>query len=223
MPSAVPVPPSAETLRRTLGEFQIAVDDEQVSQIQQYMSMLLTWNEKVNLTAIRDPLEILYRHFCESMYAVAAAPLKGGRLADLGSGGGFPGVPLKILCPELQLFLVDSNVKKATFLAEVVRALGLKNTSVLVGRYQELEEELFPLDVVCSRALGEFAAFLKWAGSERIAASQAILWVGGHDLDEIRRISGWKWREPILVPKSLRRFLLVGARQPEKPSSLPSA
>jgi len=223
MPSAVPGPPSAETVRRTLGEFQIAVDDEQVLQIQQYMSMLLTWNEKVNLTAIRDPLEILHRHFCESMYAVAAVPLKGGRLADVGSGGGFPGVPLKILRPELQLFLVDSNVKKATFLAEVVRALGLKTTSVLVGRYQELEEELFPLDVVCSRALGEFAAFLKWAGSERIAANQAILWVGGHDLDEIRRIPGWKWREPILVPKSLRRFLLVGARQLENPSSLPSA
>ena len=219
MSTAQPVPPSAETVRRALGEFQIVVDDEQVSQIQQYIRLLLVWNEKVNLTAIRDPLEILYRHFCESMYAAVAITLKGGRLADVGSGGGFPGVPLKIMRPELQLFLVDSNVKKATFLAELVRTLGLKNTSVLVSRYEELGEELFPLDAVCSRALGEFASFLKWAGSERIAANQVIFWIGGHDLDEVRRIAGWEWREPVLVPQSLRRFLLVGARKPEIPSS----
>src|ERR1700681_4802031 len=125
MPIAVPVPPSAETLRRTLGEFQIAVHDEQVLQIQQYMSMLLTWNEKVNLTAIRDPLEILHRHFCESMYAGVALSVKEGRLADIGSGPGFPGIPLKILRPELELFLDESNIKKGTFLAEVVRDLGL--------------------------------------------------------------------------------------------------
>ena len=68
--SPCPCHPPLRRHRDVLGEFLIAVDDEQVSQIQQYMSMLLAWNEKVNLTAIRDPLEILYRHFCESMYAV---------------------------------------------------------------------------------------------------------------------------------------------------------
>jgi 16S rRNA (guanine527-N7)-methyltransferase len=213
MSPSVPDPPSTEALRRALREFQITVDDEQVSQIQQYMRMLLTWNEKVNLTAIRDPLEILYRHFCESMYAAGAVPLGTGRLADVGSGGGFPGLPLKILRPELQVFLVESSVKKATFLAEVVRGLGLTNTVVLVSRYEELGEELAPLDIVCSRAVGEFAPFLEWAGSERVAAGQAVLWIGGRDLDEVRRISGWEWREPIAVPQSLRRFLLVGTRK----------
>jgi 16S rRNA (guanine527-N7)-methyltransferase len=207
-----PTPPSPEAVRRALGDFQIVVDDAQVSQIQQYMRMLLTWNEKVNLTAIRDPLEILYRHFCESMYAAGAVPLGKSRLADVGSGGGFPGLPLTILCPDLQVFLVESNVKKATFLAEVIRGLGLTNTTVVVSRYEELGEELTPLDVVCSRAVGEFGPFLEWAGSERVAAGQAVLWTGGRDLEEIRRISGWEWREPIAVPKSLRRFLLVGDR-----------
>src|SRR6202048_4452042 len=154
MTTTTPASPSAAVIRRALGKFQIPAFDDQVLQIQQYIKILLTWNEKVNLTAIRDPLEILYRHFCESMYAAVAITLKGGRLADVGSGGGFPGVPLKIMRPELQLFLVDSNVKKATFLAELVRTLGLKNTSVLVSRYEELGEELFPLDAVCSRALG---------------------------------------------------------------------
>src|SRR6202158_2129414 len=212
MPTTIPAPPPADAIRRALSEFQLSVIDKQVLQIQQYIRILLTWNEKVNLTAIRDPLEILYRHFCESMYAAGAVPLETGRLADVGSGGGFPGLPLKILRPDLQVFLVESNVKKATFLAEVVRELELTNASVVVSRYEELGEELTPLDVVCSRAVGEFAPFLEWAGSERVAAGQVILWIGGRDLEEIRRISGWEWREPIAVPKSLRRFLLVGDR-----------
>jgi 16S rRNA (guanine527-N7)-methyltransferase len=136
------------------------------------MAVLLAWNEKVNLTAIRDPLEVLYRHFCECMYAAVAVPLQAGRLADVGSGAGFPGLALKIVRPELQVFLIESNVKKATFLAEVVRELQLADTRVLVSRYEELGEEITPLDFVCSRALGEFDKFLSWARSDRVAAGQ---------------------------------------------------
>jgi len=113
------------------------------------------------------------------MYAAVAVPLHGGRLADVGSGGGFPGLALKIIRPELQLFLIESNVKKATFLAEVVRDLAIADARVLVSRYEELGEEITPVDFVCSRALGEFEKFLNWAGSERVAASQVILWAGG--------------------------------------------
>src|SRR5258706_7061111 len=165
MTTTVPAAPSAAVIRRALGEFKLPTYDDQVLQIQQYIKILLTWNEKVNLTAIRDPLEILYRHFCESMYAVEAIPLKNGRLADAGSGGGFPGLPLKIIRPDLEVFLVESNVKKATFLAEAVRDLELKGARVIVSRYEDLGEELTPLDFVCSRAVGEFPAFLKLAAS----------------------------------------------------------
>jgi 16S rRNA (guanine527-N7)-methyltransferase len=204
---------SADTIRKALGEFQIAVTDSQVLQIQQYMNVLRTWNEKINLTSIRDPLEILNRHFCECMYAASTVPVEDGRLADVGSGAGFPGLPLKIIRPELQVFLIESNVKKATFLAEVIRDLGLAGARVLVSRYEELAEEVAPLDFVCSRALGEFASFLEWAHSEKIAAKQVILWIGARDLPEIHRIQTWEWREPIAVPHSLRRLLLVGARR----------
>src|SRR6202165_1856911 len=120
MPTTIPVPPPADAIRRALGEFQLSVIDEQVLQIQQYIRILLIWNEKINLTAIRDPLEILYRHLCESMQAAVAVPVENGRLADVGSGGGFPGLPLKIIRPDLQVFLIESNIKKAHFLAEVV-------------------------------------------------------------------------------------------------------
>ncbi len=204
---------SAAVIRRALLEFKIPAFDDQVLQIQQYIRILLVWNEKINLTAIRDPLEILYRHFCESMFAAEAIPLKNGRLADIGSGGGFPGLPLKIMRPGLQVFLVESNIKRVTFLAEVIRELRLNGAQVLARRYEELGEEVAPLDYVCTRALGEFPAFLEWATSEQIAAKQVILWIGGRDLEEIQKIRSWDWSEPIEVPHSLRRLLLVGTRK----------
>jgi 16S rRNA (guanine527-N7)-methyltransferase len=213
MTTAAPPTLSAETIRRALGEFQLAVNDQQVLQIQQYIKILLQWNEKINLTAIRDPLEILNRHFCESMYAAVAVSMENGRLADVGSGGGFPGIPLKIIRPDLQVFLIESNIKKATFLAEVIRELGLTDTRVMVSRYEELGEEVAPLDFACSRALGEFSAFLEWARSDQIAAKQVILWIGARDLAEIQKVRTWEWREPIPVPNSLRRLLLAGTKE----------
>lgn len=205
-------PLSPEVIQKAAKDFGLQLSLDQVSKIQLYISTLLAWNEKFNLTAIRDPLEILRRHFCESMYASVALPLLSGRLADLGSGGGFPGLPLKIICPDLHVFLVESNVKKATFLAEVVRELELADTRVLVSRYEELGEEIAPIDFVCSRALGEFATFLNWARSERVAASKAVLWIGGRDLPEVKVIAGWSWQEPIAIPHSLQRYLLVGLK-----------
>jgi 16S rRNA (guanine527-N7)-methyltransferase len=214
MSTEVQKPLSGDTIRRALGEFQIQLADDQVVYIQEYMAILLQWNEKLNLTAIRDPLEILYRHFCESMYAAKAIPIESGRLADIGSGPGFPGLPLKILQPELQVFLVESNIKKGTFLAEVIRTLDLAGGTVRIGRYEEMGEELAPLDFVCSRALGEFRAFLQWAASEQVSAGRVVLWIGGRDLEEARKSTEWEWREPIPVPNSLRRYLLVGTKKP---------
>src|SRR5258707_11406644 len=204
---------SADVIAKALHEFQLEATAAQIASIQRYMAMLLVWNEKINLTAIRDPLEVLYRHFCECMYAAARVPLQEGRLVDVGSGGGFPGLALKIARPELQVSLIESNVKKATFLAEGVRELGFSDTRVLVSRYEELGEEISPVDFVCSRALGEFDKLLRWARSERVTAEQAILWVGGRDIEEVKKTGGWSWKEPIAIPHSLQRFLLVGVRQ----------
>jgi 16S rRNA (guanine527-N7)-methyltransferase len=213
--SAAPL--SADVIRKALREFQLQATPEEVSAIQRYTTMLLAWNEKVNLTAIRDPVEVLYRHFCESMYAAVAIPLLTGRLADAGSGAGFPGLALKIARPELQVFLIESNVKKATFLAEVVRELELTDTRVLVSRYEELGEEITPIHIVCSRALGEFDRFLSWARSERVCANQAILWASGRDMEQIKHVGGWTWREPIPIPHSLQRFLLIGDQRYQTP------
>lgn len=213
MTTASPTLPSMAMIRRALEEFKLPAYDEQALQIQLYIKILLAWNDKVNLTAIRDPLEILYRHFCECMFAGVSVPLEKGRLADVGTGAGFPGLPLKILHPGLQVFLIESNLKKATFLAEVIRELGLREAQVLVRRYEELGEEIAPLDYVCSRALGEYAKFLDWARSGALAAKQVVLWIGANDLPEIRKNPNWEWREPIPVPNSLRRLILVGTKK----------
>jgi 16S rRNA (guanine527-N7)-methyltransferase len=215
MTTNVDKPLSEETIRRAMGEFQIPIDRHQILLIQRYVQMLLRWNEKLNLTAIREPLEILYRHFCESMFAGVAVGGDFGRFADIGTGAGFPGIPLKILRPEIELFLVESNIKKGTFLAEVIRDLELANARVLISRYEELSEELAPLDYVCSRAVGEFGAFLDWAASERLSARRTLLWIGGRDLDEVRKSALWDWQEPISVPQSLQRYLLVGTKKSE--------
>ena len=206
------VAPSESTIRKALSEFQIDVNTNQIGQIQEYIRLLLVWNEKVNLTAIRDPLEILYRHFCESMFATKVVELGQCRLADIGTGGGFPGLALKILLPEAQVILVESNIKKATFLAEVVRALRITGVNVLVSRYEELGEEIAPVDFLLARALGEFEVFLKWAASEKVDAKRMILWVGAADVEQVRKSPRWAWGPPVTVPQSLRRVLLIGTK-----------
>lgn len=217
-------PPSSSAIQRALTEFQLSAGEQQVLQIQQYIELLLRWNEKVNLTAIRDPLEILYRHFCESMFGAVVVPLEQCRLADVGSGAGFPGLPIKIIHPGLDLVLIESNIKKATFLTEVVRELGLQSVRVMVSRYEDLHEEVAPLDVVCSRAVGDFGPFLEWASSPLLGTERIALWIGGVDAALVRQLplEGWEWDEAKQLPHSLRRFILVGKRIFEHRSSDPS-
>lgn len=208
--------PSEYTIHKALGEFSIEVSARQSGQIQEYIRLLLAWNEKINLTAIRDPLDILYRHFCESMFATRVSGLSNRRLADIGTGGGFPGLPLKILVPDSTMFLVESNVKKATFVAEVIRTLGLRSARVVVGRYEELGEEVAPLDVILARALGDFGPLLAWASSQTVDVKQVILWLGSNDAETVVKMGGWTWAEPVEVPKSLRRVILIGSRHDDK-------
>ena len=112
-----------------------SLSDAQLAQLATYLDLLLRWNARINLTAVRDPEQIVTRHFGESLFAArrlypAGRKLEPGtwKLFDLGSGAGFPGLPIKIWAPALQATLLESNQRKATFLRELVRALQLTDS-----------------------------------------------------------------------------------------------
>ncbi|WP_263382702.1 16S rRNA (guanine(527)-N(7))-methyltransferase RsmG [Granulicella arctica] len=128
-----------------------------LDQLSTYLDLLLKWNARTNLTAIRSPEEIVTRHFGESLFAGRHLP-QARTLLDFGSGAGFPGLPIQLLRPELHVLLAESQNKKATFLREAVRTLGLQ-TEVWAGRVEALPaERLF--DVVTLRAVDDMDAAL---------------------------------------------------------------
>lgn len=111
----------------------------QIAQFAAYEALLLAWNERIALTAIREPHQIRIRHFLDALSCAAATgSLDGQRLIDIGSGAGFPGLPLKILYPDLRLTLVDSVAKKARFLETVAAELGLSDVIVIADRAEAL-------------------------------------------------------------------------------------
>jgi 16S rRNA (guanine527-N7)-methyltransferase len=121
-----------------------------VAQLAVYLDLLLKWNARTNLTAIRDPREIVARHFGESVFTATQLPAF-ETLLDFGSGAGFPGLPIQLMCPQARVTLAESQNKKASFLREVVRTLGLK-TEIWAARVEEMPaSRLF--DVVTLRAV----------------------------------------------------------------------
>jgi 16S rRNA (guanine527-N7)-methyltransferase len=142
-----------------------------------YLQLLVRWNATYNLTAIRDPAEMVSKHLLDSL---AVAPFVAGSLADIGSGAGLPGIPLALAMPELTVTVVESNGKKARFLREAKRQLGLENLSVGESRAESFApSERF--DCLVSRAFGSLAEFAR---------------VGGHLLKDDGRLLAMKGLEP---------------------------
>lgn len=202
---------SDEAIAQALAAFSIAVPPAFAESIRKYTDLLLLWNHKVNLTSITDPREVLARHFGESLFAASAVPISAGRLADVGSGAGFPGLALKLLVPDLEVFLIESVMKKAAFLLEVVRQLDLTGVKVVVSRYEDLRDTLAPLDFICARALGDYGQLLEWARYNLNVSGKVVLWLGADEARRIATLPAWTWREPIAIPDSLRRCLLVSS------------
>ena len=124
-----------------------------VSRMEQYLQLLLKWNQKINLTAEKDPEEILKKHVFDSLQYSRAIEL-GFRVMDIGSGAGFPGIPLKIIFPELQLVLVESQRKRCSFLETVVRDLEMEQVKVFNARAEDIPgDQAGPFDVVVFRAV----------------------------------------------------------------------
>jgi 16S rRNA (guanine527-N7)-methyltransferase len=167
----------------------------------------------MNLTAIREPEAIVTRHFGESLFAawnLFPEQIPDIRVADVGSGAGFPGIPLKLWSHGIHLTLIESNHKKATFLKEVSRALTLMNVDIFAKRAED-----FPaasMDVVSMRAVESFERVLP-AGLRLLALSGRLaLLVGQSQVDQIRKLApNLYWQNPLLVPGSSMRILMVGS------------
>ena|SRR5579862_7329875 len=209
------IDPSREPL--SLGEvafalapYGVTLSDAQLAAIARYVQILLAWNKSINLTAIEDPTEVVARHFGESIFANSVIPVQFGRLADVGTGAGFPGMALKIAFPDLHVTLIEPNHKKCAFLAEAKLSLGLTGVEIVKERYEDVIGAAKPFDFLCSRALGNYRQFLRWARPATKTDGSVILWLGTGDSIVISRTNGWTWRVPVPIPESRRRVILVG-------------
>ncbi|HKM90417.1 MAG TPA: 16S rRNA (guanine(527)-N(7))-methyltransferase RsmG [Candidatus Acidoferrales bacterium] len=179
--------------------------------ISAYIELLLRWNAKINLTAITDPHEIVSRNFAESFLAARWLGSGAGRLCDVGSGAGFPGLALKLILPHWSVTLIESSRKKAAFLSEAARTLRLEHVEVECARWQESKMPAGSFDAITARALGGYELLADWAGSKLKPQGKLLLWIGASDAQRLRRLAGWQWQtQP--VPDSRERVLLIGSR-----------
>jgi 16S rRNA (guanine527-N7)-methyltransferase len=184
--------------------------ESQLQDTLMYIDILQKWNARVNLTAIRDPDEIVTRHFGESYFAAQLLLPEGwpGTVIDFGSGAGFPGIPIALLRPKAAVTLVESNGKKAAFLAEVVGQIGLKNVDVFRGRGEAMSGQA---DLVVMRAVESFEQAVNVAARLVGAAGRLGLLIGKTQRQRaIELLPHFSWAEPFPVPQSSFRILLVG-------------
>jgi 16S rRNA (guanine527-N7)-methyltransferase len=147
------------------GAFGLDLDDGQTGLFAIHAAELVKWNQKINLTAVTDPLEIAVKHFLDSLLAARFTP-KTGNLLDIGSGGGFPGLPLKVFLPSLSVTLIDASRKKVSFLKHVIRTLKLNHIEALHGRAEDLTRDpryLNRFDGVVSRAVSSLKSLCRLA------------------------------------------------------------
>ena len=187
-----------------------SLTDSQLASLAKYMELLKKWNQTIPLTSIENDTEVVARHFGESIFPASLLPMSRGRLADVGSGAGFPGLPLKISFPELQLTLLEPNLKKSAFLREVHSSLGLSNVEVVRSRYEDFHAAPGSFDFVCSRALGGYKRLLQWCKALLKPGGHVILWLGAEDSNLLMRAKGWNWTLPVKIPESRQRNLLMG-------------
>lgn len=127
----------SEALRTQALKMGISLNEEMIDQFRMYQELLLEWNERMNLTAITDPVDIRNKHFLDSLTCVIPLDKSTGKLIDIGTGAGFPGIPIKIAKPGLTVTLMDSLNKRVTFLNEVIRVLRLSGIEAVHGRAEE--------------------------------------------------------------------------------------
>ena len=185
------------------------LSDSQLQHISTYIDILLKWNARTNLTAIRDEEGIVSRHFGESFFAaryLLADAVPGLRVFDIGSGAGFPGLPMKLYAPEISLTLIESHNKKAIFLREVIRALSLTDVTVISARAEMISDTA---DLVTLRAVEKFESILPIAAHLVSPGGRLGLLVADRQLEAAQRLVPGTWTSSDAIPESVGRVVAV--------------
>jgi 16S rRNA (guanine527-N7)-methyltransferase len=186
-------------------DFPLSAEQERA--LAAHLEMLLRWNQKLNLTAIRNREEAIQRHYCESLFLGMHLPPGAWTIADVGSGAGFPGFPVAVLRPDCQVTLIESHQRKAVFLRESSRKQ--PNIRVLARRAEDVTEQF---DRVISRAV----SYEDLASCLQNLAPAADLLTG---VEEPPLEVGFVWEAPVLLPWGKQRFLRTGVEFHVKQSS----
>ncbi|MDO9113599.1 MAG: 16S rRNA (guanine(527)-N(7))-methyltransferase RsmG [Polaromonas sp.] len=179
-----------QDLRAGLKALQLDLNDHQVGQLLDYLDLIAKWTKVYNLTAVRDPAEMMTHHLLDSLAAIA--PLRrhlqqsglgqGASLLDVGSGAGLPGVVIAVCCPAVAVTCVDTVAKKAAFIKQAALALKLPNLTGLHARVETIDQ---PFDVICSRAFASLADFTQWSAGALAPRGVWMAMKGKHPDDEI--------------------------------------
>lgn len=186
------------------------LDEASKSRFEAYLSLFVRWNSRTNLSSIREPDAILARHFVESIACARALPTRISTLLDFGTGGGLPGIPIALCRPEITVTLAESQGKKAAFLQEAVRTLGI-SAQVIAGRAETLTERF---DCVTLRAVDKMADAVRAAAKLVSEGGWLVLMTTCDDADKLRAVAGneFRWEEGLPLPGGSERILVLGQR-----------
>ena len=172
------------TLRSGLAQLQLELNEKQIRQLQDYLTLIAKWTRVYNLTAVRDPAEMMTHHLLDSLAIIRPlqSQMQRGRLLDVGSGAGLPGVVIAICCPDISVSCVDTVAKKATFIKQAALELKLPNLS---GVHARVENIATPFDLVCSRAFASLIDFTQWSANALAPSAVWMAMKGKHPADEL--------------------------------------
>jgi 16S rRNA (guanine527-N7)-methyltransferase len=203
-----------DLLKKGLIELGFLPSEEQTNAFMTYLSELKKWNKAYNLTGLKEDKDIIIKHFFDSLLYLKTLLEGKIRVADVGSGAGFPGLPIKIIRPEIEMYLIEPSRKKAAFLKHIIRQLGLKKAEVIEKRIEEIRanQELAELvDVAVTRALFSIKDFMKKASHIVKEGGTLILNKGPKVDEELKKLQDVKYEIlPINLPFSdIKRYLII--------------
>jgi len=201
-------------LRQLLEPFGLDLSSAQADQILDYLNLLLRWNQKINLTAIRDPEECVTRHFGESLFLARHMELHGS-LLDIGSGAGFPGLALKITFPRISVTLLEPTARKRAFLKEAARTCGFDQVEVRGERLEDLARATpaQAFDFATMRAVGSLNVLVPLAAQCLKPNGSLLLWLTQDQSAQLASIaSDLAWSEPLPIPLTRTGIVCRGTR-----------